>query len=248
MYRFRPPLLGTALVAVCLVVLWSLALWQYGRLEDAKLARQAFATRLGEPPFDAATPPTDPVNRRAAVTGLPDWDRHLLVAGKYMWGYRGYQLLVPVRTDGPTVLVDLGWVPVHEWSLILERERSAPVPRTFSGLVRAVEPTSSAAGEFPLEEGYQRKWRSADPVAMGAAIGINVAPWILVDGEGIGPDAPIADREPPVSGWRTALPERPHAEYAFTWFGLGLSLVFVWLSASVVKAAPAVVASRDDMV
>ena len=159
------------------------------------------------------------------------------IAGKYMWMEIGEQLVVPVRTDDGWVLVNVGWVPLDESALIVARERGEPAPRRYSGLMRAaVEP--DARGDFPFEDGFQRRWRSADVAAMGAQLGegARVAPLILVEGEGLPADAPIPDRQPPIGGWRTTPPERPHGQYAFTWFSLAFTLVGVWASMSLQRA------------
>ena len=57
--------------------------------------------------------------------------------------------------------------------------------------------------------------------------------YVIVEGEGIAAEAEIPDRVPPIGGWRTTLPERPHGQYALTWFSLAATLVGVWASVSV---------------
>ncbi|MDP2316006.1 MAG: SURF1 family protein [Pseudomonadota bacterium] len=218
-------------------MLGSLGTWQVGRLDEAEADRVRFVERLAEPAFDATDPPEDPDLHRARVTGVPDWDHHVLLSGKYMWGDAGYQLIVPVHADGAVVLVNTGWVPADEAELIVARERTVAGPRTYAGLARAFPEDPEAKGSFALEDGFQRKWRAISPRAMAA--GEDVPPFLLYEGEGLAPDAPIPDREPPIGGWRTEAPERPHAQYAFTWFSLMLTLALVWLSASMERQADA---------
>jgi surfeit locus 1 family protein len=231
-YRFRPSLVPTLFVALGLLLLCSLGSWQLRRRAEAVEERDRYYTRLAEPPFDVAAAPPDADLRRATVTGTPDWDHHLLVHGKYMWMQPGYQVIVPVAFAGGAVLVDAGWVPQDEWALILERERAAGGTRSYAGLARAWVEDPQAAGTFPVVDGYQRDWRAVSPIAMGRAAGVEVPGWVLVDGEGIGPEAEIPDREPPIGGWRTEPQERPHGQYAFTWFSLAVCLLGMWGSAS----------------
>lgn len=217
------------------MILASLGTWQLNRLDEAAGNRSRFSERLAAPPFDAFAPPADPDLRRVRVTGVPDWDHHVLLGGKYMWGVVGYQLIVPVRAAGGSVLVNTGWVPADEVELILARERSGAGALAYEGLARVYAEEPTAKGAFPPanapEPGFQRHWRAISPQAMAA--GTEVAQFVVFEGEGLAPDAAIADRVPPIGGWRTEAPERPHVQYAVTWFSLMLTLLLVWMSASV---------------
>lgn len=222
----------TAFTVVGLAILVSLGVWQVRRMGEASAREAEFAARLAEPPFDAAAPPADAGDRRGRVTGTPRWDRHFLLAGKYMWSQVGYDLLVPVELDGGAVIVDLGWVPAEEAEAVVARERAVAAPRTFEGLARVYPEDGDARGTFAPEDGYQRRWRAPAPRAMGEQAGLVVTPWILVAGEPLGASETPKDREPPIGGWRAELPKRPHGEYALTWFSIAAVLLGVWLSAS----------------
>lgn len=233
MYRFRPRPLPTIVAAIGVAFLFSLGTWQWRRMHEAEATRVAFAERLALPAFDAAAPPPDPHERRARVTGEPLWDRTFLLSGKYMFGGQpGYQVLVPVRHAAGAVLVNVGWVPSDEVDLVLAKERGEGSPRTYEGLARVYEEAPEPAGTFPLEEGYQRRWRAVSPKAMGAAAGLDVPAFVLVEGEGIPLDADIPDRVPPVGGWRAEPLVLPHEQYAITWYSLSLTLFVIWFSAS----------------
>ncbi|MDP2304514.1 MAG: SURF1 family protein [Pseudomonadota bacterium] len=228
-------------MALGIAILASLGTWQLNRLDEAAGDRVRFSERLAEPPFDAFVPPADPDLRRVRVRGVPDWERHVLLAGKYMWGDVGYQVIVPVRgaEAGPTstVLVNVGWVPADEVELILARERAVAGVQVYEGLARAYPEDPSAKGSFPVEGGFQRHWRAISPKAMAG--GGLVPSFVVFEGEGLETDAPITDRVPPIGGWRMEAPERPHFQYAVTWYSLMLTLLLVWLSASVQRdAAP----------
>lgn len=222
-----------------MAVLLSLGTWQVRRLHEADRARETFFARLAEPAFDASAPPPDPDERRARVSGEPLWDRYFLIAGKYMWGGQpGYHLVVPVRlADGRHVLVNEGWIPSDEVDLILPNERALGSPRTWEGLARVPAEDPEAAGSFSVEEGYRRRWRAISPVGMSEAAGVRLEGWVLVEGQGLALDAEIPDRNPPIGGWRTEPVQRPHRQYAFTWYSLSLTLALVWLSASLRRTA-----------
>lgn len=233
MIRFRPTPGFSLFALVGVGILCSLGTWQLNRRAQATETRARYFERLAEPPFDARTPPPDPDLRRVFLEGTPDWDHRFYVHGKYMWMQPGLQLHVPVRMDdGAWVIVDAGWIPMDEAEQFVEIERAVPGPRRYAGLARALPERADSAGTFPLTDGYQRSWRTADPISMGRAAGLTTPGWLVVDGEGLAADADIPDRMPPISGWRAEPQTMPHTEYAFTWFGLALSLVLVWVSAS----------------
>ena len=135
--------------------------------------------------------------------------------------------------SGAHVLVDVGWVPEDEAEAIIARERAAGLTRTYSGIARPFLDDPDAS----LDGGAVGSWRALSPPAIGRLLGITVPNWVVIDGEGLAEDADIPDRVPPISGWRTTPVQRPHGEYAFTWFGLGMSLLLVWLSMSMNRQA-----------
>lgn len=215
-------------------LLWSLCGWQLGRRADAAAERVQYAQRLELPAFDAAEPPAEPEFRRVHVTGTPDWAHAQRVIGRYMWSQQGLQVLVPVSpAPGRWVWVDVGWVPEDEADAILAREAAAGTTRTYSGIARPYAETPDAA-----VPGAAGRWRAVSPGALSASVGIDAPGWLVIDGEGLADDADIPDRVPPVSGWRTSPVQRPHGEYAFTWFALGVTLLLVWGSASLGTPEP----------
>ena len=130
------------------------------------------------------------------------------------------------------MLVNVGWVPDDEAALVLARETAVAGERTYAGLARVVDEVPSAQAD-PVTGGHVVRWKQVAPKQMAAMLGGDVLPWVLVEGEGIPEDAAIPDRAPPIGGWRTTLPERPHGEYALTWFSLAVTLLGVWGSLSV---------------
>jgi surfeit locus 1 family protein len=235
-WTFRPGRGATVFAVIGFALLVSLGTWQLRRRAEAASLRALGEERLAAPAFDAADPPDDPDWRRVRVTGTPDWDHLLVLPSRFMWMQPGQQWIVPVRPEGGAgriVLVNVGWVPDDEAEPILARERAMASPRTYEGLARIPEPFPAARAEGADPAGYPRRWRGVAPGQMGEALGMDLAPFVVVEGEGIAETAEIPDRAPPVGGWRTTLPERPHGQYALTWFCLAATLVGVWLSLSV---------------
>ncbi len=232
-WTFRPRVAPTVFAVLGFAFLCSLGAWQLRRREEARNARAFGEARLAESAFDADAAPSDPDWRRASVTGVPDWKRRMVLPSRTMWLQQGQQWIVPVRTGaGHDVLVNVGWVPDDEAAVVLAREVALEGARTYTGLARVVEEIPDAPAD-PVTGGHVVRWKQVAPKQMAEMLGGDVLPWVLVDGEGIAADAPIPDRAPPVGGWRTTLPERPHGEYALTWFSLAFTLLGVWGSVSV---------------
>jgi cytochrome oxidase assembly protein ShyY1 len=211
----------------------SLGTWQLRRLGEAERALAAWEQRLAEPPFLASAAPPDPADRRAVVAGRPLWERHTLLTNQVHAGQIGFHLIVPVDMGTGAVLVDLGWVPAEGTAEVVERERAKGLERTFEGLARVLPEKEGAAAGFPPEaDGFLRYWRAWSPVAMGQ--GVAVAPYVLLEGPPVQTGGRREDVEPPVGGWEARPHQRPHAEYAMTWFGILLVLISLWVHGSLV--------------
>ena len=137
----------------------------------------------------------------------------------------GAQLIVPLERQGATtVLVDRGWVP-------LSRRKPIGMPAgdvTVEGYVRPAD----RPGPFAAHDDVaMRRFYTLDPAAIGAAIGLKVAPFTLV---ALGPQP--ADFFPDPAR-HMPRPPNDHLSYAITWFGLALALavIFVVWSARVLR-------------
>jgi len=113
-YRFllTPRWLGfAALIGVAAVVMVMLGNWQLHRYQQ----RSATNERIDESSRVAPIQLPEEVPAawtRVTVTGQYDPANEILVRGRTVDGAVGFEVVTPlVRTDGPTVLVDRGWVP-----------------------------------------------------------------------------------------------------------------------------------------
>ncbi|MCF3947425.1 SURF1 family protein [Acidiphilium iwatense] len=128
---------------------------------------------------------------------------------------RGAQLVMPFRRDnGDVVMVDLGWVPGTA-------PKPVPVPAgptQVSGYVQAAQ----KPGLFSAQDNVAgRIFYTLDPRRIGAGLGLNrVADFTLIV---VGPK--------PLAGGPVPAPRLPHPpnnseQYALTWFGLAMVVVF----------------------
>ena len=242
-WRFRPRLGPTAFMVLGVGFLASLGSWQLRRLDEATALRASYVARMAAPAFDAAgAVPPDPDRARVHLRGTPDWDRRMILPNRYLWNYPGMNWVVPVQVEGSdrVVLVDVGWVPSDEAEAVLARERARPGLRVVEGLARVAPASDDTVSSRIVVEGSgapatgsaPTRWARVAPSTMAASVGVAPQSFYVVEGAGLAEDEDIADRDPPIGGWRTTPPERPHAQYAFTWYALGLTLAAVWLSAS----------------
>jgi surfeit locus 1 family protein len=214
-------LVGMGVISVVgIILLIALGVWQVHRYKY-KLGVQAQIHEAQLAPPVPLGPNPSPYEK-VAVTG--SW-----LAGKAaLYGdqvrnapagpVRGAQLIMPFRRDsGGTVLVDLGWVRGST-------PRAVPVPagRTeVSGYVRAPGRPGPFSARNDAAAGI---FYTLDPKAIGAALGLHdVAPFTLVM---LGPR--------PVAGGPVPAPALPHPpnnslQYALTWFGLALVVVFEYV-------------------
>lgn len=201
---------------------------------------------IAEPPIAAADAPPDVADRQVVVEGIPQWDRVMLVVGKYMFGQPGYQVILPVTSNGEGFLVDIGWIPADEADLILQNERAIVGVRHYAGLARQIAASGERRWFFPVEQGYQRRWGDVEPVAMSREAHIKERSWVLVDGKPLAAEEEIQNRVPPISGWRAVLELPPHLNYAITWFSLAILVCVLWVVISFVPNPPSTPVRRVE--
>nr|WP_255616485.1 SURF1 family protein [Microvirga puerhi] len=134
---------------------------------------------------------------------------------------QGYYLMTPLRlADGAVVMVNRGFVPM-ELKDPATRPQSEPTGEvTITGLVRAPEERNMFT---PADNPGKNSWFARDPAAIANAHSLTrVAPFYVE-----------ADATPSPGGWPKGgqthldLPNN-HLQYAFTWYGIALTLVGVF--------------------
>lgn len=211
--RLRRLLVPALVVLPVLAALLALGTWQVQRLQwkNAWLAEIAASEAGPARPLGA-----DPASwTRVLATGRFDHAREALLGLEVRGPVLGAHLLVPLlRTDGPPVLVDRGWVP-------LERAGAVARPDGPVTLEAYVRPGETAGWIAAADDTAGRRFYVFDPSRIGPALGLpRVAPFGLVV---LGPPGGLPD--PARSLPR---PTNSHLGYAITWYGLALSLLGVF--------------------
>lgn len=217
----RRRLVGMGLISLFLLcVLIALGVWQVHRWHyKDRIQREIRAAEI-RPPAPLSVNPSP--YQKVAIRGTWIADRAALYGDQVRdtpgGAVRGGQLIMPFRRDdGAVVMVDLGWVAGSV-------PRPAPVPAgpaMVSGYVQAPQ----NFGPFAPRANLAKKvFYKLDPVAIGKALGLDrVAPLTLVM---FGPP-PVAGGPVPAPG--LPMPPNNSEQYALTWFGLALVVVFEYI-------------------
>jgi len=223
---FRPNLWASVAVAAALIVLVSLGAWQLNRRAESQALATLQEMRLAAPPLGVADVDVGSTNTLAAMEFRP-----IRLTGRYLPGGEikllnrtrngrpGVHLISPLLTaDGAaTVLVDRGWVPL---------DGTALPPSTDSVTVEGYIRLFTQPPRFvPNNDPASATWFYLDRDAIAAALGLrNVVPYYVQRAPG-----DRADDAYPVGDVPTTTVERPHLQYALTWFALAVVLVIIYL-------------------
>ncbi|MGO4573487.1 SURF1 family protein [Microvirga sp. 2TAF3] len=134
---------------------------------------------------------------------------------------QGYYLMTPLRLkDGAILMLNRGFVPTELRDPASRPESQPTGETTITGLVRAPEERNMFT---PADDPARNSWFARDPEAIARAHGLARAAPFYVE----------ADATPNPGGWpkggqtKLELPNN-HLQYAFTWFGIALTLVGVF--------------------
>lgn len=167
MRSFRPGKALTAQVAAALVVVLSLAVWQFSRGSEKTALVKERSERLGATPVGAAALGADASNLadapdflRVELVGEYDPERQFFVAARQPGGVEAWSVL---RTGHGAFLVNRGWLA----------NATAPPSGQVSavGVLWPNTPVTVYASQQPWPDDWPKTIRWADPVRMAAAAG-----------------------------------------------------------------------------
>jgi surfeit locus 1 family protein len=217
---------------LALAILIGLGVWQLQRKvwKDGLIA-QIEARAYGEPGsivpeanWGAWRPDQDEFRRvRVSGTFQHSFETPVygLAPGQRGAPAQGYYLMTPLTLqDGAIVMVNRGFVPTELRDPASRPQSRPPGEAIVTGLVRAPETRNAFT---PTDDPARGTWFARDPQAIAKAHGLErVAPFYVE-----------ADATPNPGGWpkggqtRLELPNN-HLQYAFTWFGIALTLIGVF--------------------
>lgn len=199
-------------LAVALALLFvRLGKWQIDRLAERRSINSAIGAKLAASPVPFERIQGGRAYRRVSISGIPDYENEIVLAGRSRNGSPGVHVLTPVRSAGgdTAVLVNRGWVYAADAATVdLGRFREAR--DSFHGFVVAM-----AEGVSPGPAGGERKLRALTRAGTQRMLPYPVAGEYIVARDSAGAEAPV--RLPPL-----ALDDGPHLSYAIQWFCFAL--------------------------
>lgn len=226
MIRFQPLLVPTLIVLPAVALMTALGVWQLQRLEWKNGLVAAVEARVHAAPMPLADAlkfsPEDAEYRIVRVEGhfLHDKEAYLFTTGPD--GQPGAHVITPLeQADGTVVLVDRGFVPADRQDPNSRAEGQIAGETSLMGMLRA----GQHGGMFiPEPDRAHRVWFVRDAAQISAALGISTIAPVLIDA-----DATPNPGGLPLGGQTMVAFPNNHLSYAWTWFGLALTLVAVYL-------------------
>ncbi len=225
---FRPRPLPSLLTALMVAVLAGLGVWQLDRLAWKQDLIAQLEARTQAPPIglsEALQEPEAAQFRRVRVTGRWLHARELYRVARTYRGQPGLHVVTPLRlSDGRSLLVDRGWVPLDLRDPARRSEGSPQGPVTLLGHLRF---GGWDGRDFlrPENDPAANEWLYMDLEAMTATAGLEapITAFYL---------AAAADQHAgryPLGGRTEATLPNNHLQYAITWFTLALAAVVVFV-------------------
>lgn len=227
--EFRPTPLPSLLAAVLVALTAGLGAWQLQRAAEKQQLFDQFDAaqqdREGAHVADGRTaeyPPFTPLQ----ADGRFDSAHQVLLDAMLHEGRAGYQVLTPLlRSDGPAILVNRGWLPADPQRGTLPELAVDTGYRQLRGYLgslprpalRLEAPTPSAGADWPRVLLYPRREQ------LEQMLGYAVLDLVLLQAEDQ-PDGFLRQWRPQV------LPPERHLGYAAQWFGLCLALIVIYLA------------------
>ncbi len=246
---FRPRIAPSLIALVMLGVLIALGTWQARRYLEAKANIAAYSAQHDEAPpitrLDAVAGGGEDMDRlhalhfrRGELHGTLEPNASQLLTARYMFGRRGYGVMMPMRVQGgplPRILVHLGWVPEEKVAAYLDEVRAAP-ERTVRGRLQVppLDPPQVATGEFL---GHPTWLRPSPKAVAERTPDLAIEPRLMLQAGEQAVGNPIDPERVPLDGYAHPVRLHPnkHIEYSATWYGLALTLIAVWVALSMKK-------------
>ena len=212
MRRSRIALLAMSLVAAAVCA--RLGLWQIDRLHERRARNAEAAARFAAPPLNLPPIPAEMTRfSRVRVTGVFDFTREVVLAGRSRTGAPGVHVATPLILEGSSdvLLVVRGWVYSPDAAtveLASWRERDSA---TVEGYLVGFDVDSTRS-----DSATSRVVRRLVRPSLENRLGARLLPYyvIMTDGGASGDSVPRRLEVP-------VLDEGPHLSYSVQWFLFG---------------------------
>jgi len=221
--RFAPGKALTITVLAALAILIGLGTWQAKKVAPKAELLDRVDAGLSASPMVLPVHVDDPLSieyRKISFDGEIVTGKSARVYGMNLAGKPGYFIYAPVkRPIGMAVIVNFGWVPLeHEADIVLPEG-----PIAVHGVLRSSPIAGMMTPENLPEKGL---WFNADVHQLAAFFGLKTKEYYHFR---IFADPLSKTKKLPLGGQvRVDIPNN-HFQYALTWYGLGLSLIGVYI-------------------
>lgn len=221
---FAPGKTLTIVTIIALAILVALGTWQARKVGPKTAMVERIETGLKGESIKLPVHVDDPLMldyRKVVFEGTSVPVDPVRVYQINLAGKPGYSIYAPVqRPHGMAVIVNFGWVP-------MEYDQNVRLPNGEIE-VRGVLRTSATPGMMTPENVPEAdQWFTADVHELAAHFGLRTKEYyhfrVFADHRG------GAEALPRGGEVRVDIPNN-HLEYAFTWYGLGLSLIAVYIA------------------
>ena len=226
MKNFKPGLLPTLITVPCVIILLALTVWQINRYSWKINLIDTINSQLAEAPVPLPSGDIVPEEwqyRRVKLTGSFDHSKEIHLFAHADPGRPGFQIITPfVRpAEGDVVLVNRGWVPEDKKEPSSRPQGQITGEITVTGVVR--KPWGKAWSFMPESNAESNVWLYGELGEMADHLKMKVAPvFVELDASDVPGGLPIGGQT------RISLPNN-HIQYAFTWFGLAIAMVVIFI-------------------
>lgn len=230
-YRFRPGLVGTILMLVCIPLFIKFGFWQYNKAEQKQMLQDMYDQALTAEPVALPLKLADPASwryRQVRVAGIYAPEYQILLDNQVAQERAGYHVITPlkIRQSDKYVLVDRGWIVANPDKSVLPLvETPAAEQEVVGHLWLPSTKFYSLEHQQDMVAGAKLKpvWQNMDMARYQQSVPFEVLPMVIRLDE-------KSDAGGYLRNWpRPAERITTHIGYAYQWFGFALTAFLIWV-------------------
>ena len=228
-YTFKPNFVPLVSFVIALLILLSLSLWQVKRLVwKTNLIEQRVSNFEGEPKnlFDIKKPNENEF-KKVFIEGQLLNNLEFFMPALSKNGNNGFHIIVPMEVEKKKlILFDTGWVPLAKKEKNKRLNNLIKEKKIFTAVIRL----PGRKGYFqPDNDNIKNFWFFVEPKLMEETISMKLENRFYLEAVDNGPNGY------PLGNQTRIYLRNNHLQYAITWFLIALSLIGVFIFASIRK-------------
>ena len=227
-YTFKPKFVPLVSFVIALLILLSLSLWQVKRLVwKTNLIEQRVSNFEGEPKnlFDIKKPNENEF-KKVFIEGQLLNNLEFFMPALSKNGNNGFHIIVPMEVEKKLILFDTGWVPLAKKEKNKRLNNLIKEKKIFTAVIRL----PGRKGYFqPDNDNIKNFWFFVEPKLMEETISMKLENRFYLEAVDNGPNGY------PLGNQTRIYLRNNHLQYAITWFLIALSLIGVFIFASIRK-------------